>query len=162
MACIRKATAFSVLLLAVYTALRQVEAFGECSSDSDCSYSKFCCDRKYPELNVCRYNCIDESCILHSNCATGESCCDSDDKCATTCIGKSCTFDNDCATGECCDSDGKCKTDNCDLLAGWIIAVIVIGIIVVVVIPILPFSCFAVFVPLVGRHPGDVLLVVVL
>ena len=164
MACIRKTTAFAVLLLAVYTALCQVEAFGGCRRDSDCSYSKYCCKRSY----VCRYNCVDESCIFHrdcapgesccgsddkscattcigksctlnNHCATGESCCDSDDRCATTCIGKSCTFDNDCATGECCDSDGKCKTDNCDLLAGWIIAVIVIGIIVVVVIPLAVF-----------------------
>ena len=94
-------------------------------------------------INVCRTNCIGESCILHSDCAPGESCCDATDKCATSCVGQSCTYNGDCATGECCDSDGKCDSGDCGL-AGWIVAVIVISILVVVVIPIgvVVFCCF--------------------
>ena len=109
MACIRKATVFCVLFLALYVFI-QVKARDQCSSDSGCSFGRYCCDRKYPEYNICRSNCLDESCFL----------------------------DSDCATGECCDTDDKCKSD-CNVLkglAGWIVAVIVISIIVVVVIPI--------------------------
>jgi hypothetical protein len=69
--------------------------------------------RKYPEDNVCRISCIGESCIVNSDCASGE-CCNSDDKCATD-----------------CDIDVAIEG-----LAGWIVAVIVIGAIVVGVIPI--------------------------
>ncbi|CAB4029947.1 Hypothetical predicted protein [Paramuricea clavata] len=147
MACIRKTTVFCVLFLVLYVVFSYVEA-NECSSHFDCSGLQYCCDRKYPEDNVCRYSCIGQSCILDNDCAPGESCCDSDEKCATTCVGKSCTFDGDCATGECCDSaDGKCNTGDCDVikgLAGWIVAVIVISVIIVIVIPIavVVFCCF--------------------
>ena len=105
MACIRKATGFCVLLLALYLFI-QVKAFNQCSSDRGCSFGRYCCERKFSD-NICRSNCLDETCILSS----------------------------DCAPGECCDTDDKCKSD-CNVLAGWIVAVIVISIIVVVVIPI--------------------------
>jgi hypothetical protein len=108
MACIKKTTVFCVLFLALYVVFPQVEA-NECSFDFQCSGSKVCCDRTYPEDNVCRYSCSGLSCILDSDCATDESCCDSDDKCATDCYVS---------------------------LAGWIVAVIVISVIVVIVIPI--------------------------
>ena len=115
MACIKKTTVFCVTFLAVYTVFSKVEAYNQCNYDSDCTSSfqtEYCCDRKYPEDNVCRSNCIDESCIL----------------------------DSDCAPGECCDSDNKCTTGDCSIkidgIAGWIVAVIVISVIVVIVIPI--------------------------
>ena len=133
MASIRKTTVFCITFLALYI-LTDVKAFSECYSQKDCGYGQYCCERRYPESNVCRSDCIGESCILNSDCAPGESCCDGTDKCAISCVGESCTYNGDCATGECCDSDGKCDSE-CSL-AGWIVAVIVISIIVVVVIPI--------------------------
>ena len=97
----------------------------------------------HTESNVCGFDCIGESCIVDSDCASGESFCGGTDKCATSCVGKSCTSNYDCATGECCDSDGECSSGDCGL-AGWIVAVIVISILVVVVIPIgvVVFCCF--------------------
>ncbi|CAB4012675.1 Hypothetical predicted protein [Paramuricea clavata] len=109
MACLKKITLFCVLFPVLYAVFSQVTANAECFSDSQCF--GYCCDRKYPDDNVCRFSCIGESCIINS----------------------------DCAPGECCNSDDKCATD-CDVviedLAGWIVAVIVIGVIVVIVIPI--------------------------
>ncbi len=110
MAYIKKTTAFCVVFLALYAVFNNVEA-NECSYDYSCYGLQYCCDRKYPESNVCRHSCIGQSCII----------------------------DSDCAPGECCDSDDKCRSEgNCDLegLAGWIVAIIVISIIVVIVIPI--------------------------
>ena len=115
MACINKTTAICVLFLALYTVFLRVEAYNQCYSDGDCSYSRYCCDRKYPEDNVCRYDCLGESCLL----------------------------DSDCASGECCSSDDECKTSgSCDVtsgLAGWIVAVIIISILVVIGIPLAVF-----------------------
>ena len=107
MACIRKATVFCVLFLALYVFI-QVKA-NECTFDSQCLFG-YCCERKSPEDNICRSNCLDESCNFSSDCAPGE-CCDTDDKCKSDC-------------------------NVLEGLAGWIVAVIVISIIVVVVIPI--------------------------
>jgi hypothetical protein len=111
MACIKKTTVFCVLFLAVYAVSFQAE--GLCSIDSDCSsifVQPYCCERKY-QSNVCKFNCL----------------------------GESCTFSTDCAPDECCNSDDECATD-CSIvikgLAGWIVAVIVISVIVVIVIPI--------------------------
>ena len=132
MACITKTTLFCVIFLALYV-FTHVKAF-TCYSNT-CGYGQYCCNRRYPESDVCRSDCIGESCILDSDCGPGESCCGGTDKCAISCVGESCTYNGDCATGECCDSDdGKC--DSVCSLAGWIVAVIVISIIVVVVIPI--------------------------
>ena len=114
MACIKKTTVFCVIFLAFYAVFSKVEAYDQCTFDSDCtsSFQKYCCDRKFPEDNVCRSNCIFESCYS----------------------------DSDCAPGECCDTDDKCTTGDCSIkidgLAGWIVAVIVISVIVVIVIPI--------------------------
>ena len=111
MAWVRKTIVFCVIFLAVYAVFSEVEAYDECSYDYQCtsSFRKYCCKRKFPEDNVCRSNCIYESCIL----------------------------DSDCAPGECCDSDDKCTTGDCIRgLAGWIVAVIVISVIVVIAIPI--------------------------
>ena len=137
MACIRKSTV-CVVLFALCTIISQVEA---CHYHSDCSY-KYCCERKFPKRNICKSSCIDEPCTFDSDCPPNEYCCGSNDKCATSCVGKSCTYNGDCADDECCDSDGYCKTEDCDIdledigLAGWIVAVIVISVIVVIVIPI--------------------------
>ena len=110
MAFIRKSSVFCVVFLSLYV-FTQVKAFNQCINDYQCTgFGQYCCDRKYPEDNVCRSNCIDETCIL----------------------------DSDCAPGECCDSDDKCKSD-CNVfkgLAGWIVAIIIISVIVTVVIPI--------------------------
>ena len=109
MAFLKNITLFCVLFSVLYAVFSQVVANAECVYDSQCF--GYCCDRKYPEDNVCRFSCIGESCIVNS----------------------------DCASGECCNSDDKCATD-CDVviegLAAWVIAVIVIGVIVVIVIPI--------------------------
>ena len=108
MACIKKNT---VLFLALYAVFCHVEAFNQCDSDSDCSWwsRPYCCERKYPEDSVCRSSCVGESCDYDSDCAPGESCCDSDGKCAVICR-KSCTDRSDCVDGElCCDSDKKCN-----------------------------------------------------
>ena len=120
MTCARKTTVFCVLLLALCNVLTYVETYNECYSDIYCGYSRFCCKRRYPEYNVCRYSCI----------------------------GQSCDYDDDCATGEtCCDSDGKCKSGDCDVndvikgLAGWVVAIIVISIIVGLVIPVAVLIC---------------------
>ena len=112
MACLKKITLFCVLFPVLYVVFSQVAANTECFFDSQCfGYQNYCCNRKYLEDNVCRSNCIGESCIV----------------------------DSDCAPGECCNSDDKCATD-CDVviegLAAWVIAVIVIGVIVVIVMPI--------------------------
>ena len=116
MACIRKTLAFSVLFLALYNIFPLAKA-DACYSDFSCKSSifpKYCCERKYPEDNVCKYSCVGESCILHSDCAPNEYCCGSNDRCATSCVGKSCTYSGDCADDECCDSDGYCGT-SCSL-----------------------------------------------
>ena len=166
MACIKKNTVFCILFLALYAVFCRVEALDQCYYDSGCSYLQHCCERKFPEDNVCRFSCIGESCAYDSDCAPSE-CCDSDNKCTTTCVGKSCTYngdcatgeyccdynercetsctvksctyDGDCASGECCDSDNKCTTGDCNVLKGlanWIVAVIVIGVVVVIGISI--------------------------
>ena len=111
MTCIRKTRVFCVLLLAFCNVLTYVETYDECYYDFNCGYSRFCCKRRYPEDNVCRYNCIGQSCDRNDDCATGETC---------------------------CDSDGKCKSGDCEVikgLGGWVVAVIVISTIVGVVIP---------------------------
>ena len=108
MAFIRKSSVFCVVFLSLYV-FTQVKAFNQCTYDFQCTgFGQYCCDRKFPENNVCRSNCIDETCIL----------------------------DSDCAPGECCDSDDKCKSDCNEGLAGWIVGVIVISVMVTVVIPI--------------------------
>ena len=117
MACLKKITHFFVLFPVLYAVFSQVAANAECLFDSQCFGYSYCCDRKYPEDNVCRISCIGESCIVNS----------------------------DCASGECCNSDDKCATD-CDVviegLAGWIVAVIVIGAIVgVIPIGVVVFCC---------------------
>ena len=132
MAFIRKITVFCVIFLTLHLS---IQVFGRCNYDSDCGFLQYCCERKFPQDNICLSDCIGESCILHSDCAPGESCCDATDKCDTTCVGKSCSSNYDCATGECCDSDGECSLGDCGL-AGWIVAVIVISILIIVVIPI--------------------------
>ena len=103
-----KMTIICVAFLAFYFALfSHVQAI-ECYDDSDCGYSKYCCIRGNYD-NVCRHNCIGESCEYNSNCATGESCCYATKKCALNCVGKSCSYDSECGTGEsCCDSTRKC------------------------------------------------------
>ena len=143
MAYLRLRPLICVVFFSIYCLLSQVKAFNECSYDSGCySYipkaKRYCCRRKFPQFNICKSNCLGETCILDSDCADDEHCCN--EKCRTTCIGESCVWDSDCATGECCDPDDKkCTTGDCDAikgLAGWIVAVIVISVIVVVVIPI--------------------------
>ena len=122
MTCIRKTTVFCVLLLALCNVPTYVETYNKCYSNYNfyCRYRQFCCKRRNPENNVyyvCRENCIGESCDHNNDCATGETCCDSDGKC----IRKS---------GD-CDVNHAIKG-----LAGWIVAIIVISIIVGVVIPV--------------------------
>ena len=131
MACIKKTSVFCVRFLSLYV-FTQVKAFDQCTYNYQCTgFGQYCCDRKYPEDNVCRSNCIDETCIR----------------------------DSDCAPGECCDSDDKCKSD-CDVLeglAGWIVAVIVISILVVVVIHIGAVTlccCYAAGAAASARHPA--------
>ena len=140
MACIDICTIVCVIFLATYAVFSPVKA-NECRFDHECpsSFSKeYCCDRKYPEDNICKTSCIGETCISNSDCAKNEFCCNGPYHgiCGKSCVGKKCTSDYNCATGECCDSDDKCSTDDCVVLAGWIIAVIVISVIVAVVIPI--------------------------
>ena len=108
MACIRKTLAFSVLFLALYNIFPLAKA-DACYSDFSCKSSifpKYCCERKYPEDNVCKYSCVGESCILHSDCAPNEYCCGSNDRCATSCVGKSCTYSGDCADDDFVDLGG--------------------------------------------------------
>ena len=111
MAYLNKITVFFLVFLALYTGLPQVKA-DECFSDADCPSSQYCCKRNSPEDNVCRFSCT----------------------------GATCTVDNDCANGECCDADYTCKkSGECDfnkVLAGWIVAIIVISVVVAIVIPI--------------------------
>ena len=114
MAFVRKTSVFCVIFLTLHVFI-QVKAFGPCIYDSQCGLLKYCCDRRYPENNICRSNCIGESCILNSDCAPGESCCNATDKCATSCVGESCSSSYDCATGECCDSNGECSSGDCGL-----------------------------------------------
>ncbi len=113
MACIKKNTVFYVLFLALFAVFCHVEALDQCHSDSDCSYYEYCCERKFPEDNVCLSNCIGKTCSRHSDCAPGEFCCVYNDKCTT----------------------GDCDVTT-EGLAGWIVAVIVISIVVVIVVPI--------------------------
>ena len=140
MAFIRKTSVFCVIFLTLRVYV-QVKAFDQCTYDSQCAFLKYCCKRRFLD-SICRFNCIGESCIQHSDCAPGESCCDATDKCATSCVGESCSSSYDCATGECCDSDGECSSGVCGL-AGWIVAVIVISVLVVIVIPagVVVFCC---------------------
>ena len=112
MACIKKITV-CVLILSLYAVFFQVEA-NECYSDYGCPYLKYCCTKKYSfQWNICSYRCVGLSCSYDSNCAPGESCCESNDKCALNCIGESCSYNSDCASGEsCCQSNYKCAL-NC-------------------------------------------------
>ena len=109
MTSVRKSVVICVLFFTLYEFI-QVKAY-PCRSDSNCGNGQYCCKRPYPVDNVCRSNCIGESCILDSNCATGESCCGGPGKCNTSCVGKACSYDSDCATGEtCCKGTNKCAT----------------------------------------------------
>ena len=106
MACIRMSTVILLAFFCFCTTLSQVKG---CRSDSECSSSKHCCKKNSFFGGDCHYSCV----------------------------GRSCDSDSDCAPDECCDSvTDKCKTSDCDHIAGWIVAVIVISIIVVIVIPI--------------------------
>ena len=95
MASIWKSAVVCVLFLTLYVFV-QAKA---CTRDYECrygyEYEQYYCERRYPEDNVCRSNCIGESCIVDSDCATGESCCGGPDKCNTSCVGKSCSYDGD-------------------------------------------------------------------
>ena len=113
MAFIKKNTVFYVLFLPLFAVFCHVEALDQCHSDSDCSYYEYCCDRKFPEDNVCLSNCIGKTCSRHSDCAPGEFCC---------------LYNEKCTTGDC---DVTTKE-----LAGWIVAVIVISVVVVIIVPI--------------------------
>ncbi len=53
MACIKKNTVFCILFLALYAVFCRVEALDQCYYDSGCSYLQHCCERKFPEDNVC-------------------------------------------------------------------------------------------------------------
>ena len=157
MASIRKNAVVCVLFLTLYVFV-QAKA---CISDSECrhGYAQYCCERRYPEDNVCRSNCIGESCIFDTDCATEESCCGGSNKCNTSCVGKSCSYDGDCATEETC-CGYKCKSGSCSL-AGWIVAVIVISVLVVIVLPIgvVVFCCFcAAGAASSWRRPGQVII----
>ncbi|CAB4029155.1 Hypothetical predicted protein [Paramuricea clavata] len=112
MAFIKKITV-CVLILALYAVFFHVEA-NECYSDYSCPSSQYCCSKKYSfQWNICSYSCVGLSCSYDSNCAPGESCCESNDKCALNCIGESCSYNSDCASGEsCCESNDKCAL-NC-------------------------------------------------
>ncbi len=78
MACSKKDAIFCLLFLALYAVFRYVKGLDQCDSDSDCSNLQYCCERISPEENVCGSVCIGESCVFHSHCAPGESCCASD------------------------------------------------------------------------------------
>ena len=114
---IKMSTVILVVFLSFYTALSQVKAV--CSDHSHCSYATHCCKRSYSSYGFC----------------------------LPSCVGYSCNSDSDCAPDECCDSvKDTCTLSDCHdvkILAGWIIAVIVIGTIILVVIPIaiLVFCC---------------------
>ena len=115
MTYIKQSTVFFVIFLATSVLFSQVETFGDCLSDSSCSFLQYCCEKKIGLAdNVCRSNCI----------------------------GLFCSENSDCAPNECCGSDNKCQEGSCSL-SGWIVAVIVINVIVVIAIPIavIVFCC---------------------
>ena len=90
-----------------------------CLSNNDCPGSLLCCNYR-----VCLPSCVNQSCILNSNCGGSSYCCNS--ICRLSCVDHYCDFDMDCGAPNeyCCYN--TCEKGTCSL-AGWAIALIVIG-----------------------------------
>ena len=74
-----------------------------CTYDSDCSYSKSCCDY------VCRDRCF---CSYDHQCGWGEKCCNS--KCSSSSSCRSCTYDYECESSKkCCNSKCSSSSSSC-------------------------------------------------
>lgn len=111
----------SLILLLQISFVIKVSARNECYSDHHCSYGTVCCERKYPEHHVCKYKCLDESCLLNSDCGPGEYC---------------------CWNYVCKESSTTCKNVEKDQgLPGWLIAVIVISILICISVLVSIFCC---------------------
>ena len=81
----------------------------ECHSNNDCSRKQYCCKRQYGR-NVCRRNCLGETCILDFDCGGTDEYCTSSNKCSNN---RYCFTTRDCKNdGECCKY-GKCVTTGC-------------------------------------------------
>ena len=83
-----------------------------CNSNSDCGsypHNLYCCQDWFSSYeNVCRHNCIGETCFSDSDCGGPGEYCTSSKKCWTS--GLSCREDSQCkGDGECCKY-GKCVT----------------------------------------------------
>ncbi|CAB4012328.1 cysteine and tyrosine-rich 1 [Paramuricea clavata] len=108
-----------VLMFVAFFSVFYAETNG-CFTDSDCDGSLVCCSYN------CFDSCVNQSCILNSNCG-GDSdiyCCN--DICRReSCVGYDCGSDIDCGGPNeyCCY--GTCQIGTC--LAAWAIAFIVIG-----------------------------------
>ena len=120
--CVLKRVAF-FYLACFQSVVQDVDCVEECVYDNDCNdgftYKIHCCNRRN-EDNICKSNCIRESC----------------------------SYNSDCAPWECCGSDHICKSSGCatdDLtstaLEDWLIIVIVFGVLLVVFLPIIVVMC---------------------
>ena len=78
MACIKKTTAFLVLMISVFASFCKIQVYG-CYSDDHCSFYSYCCERS-SQSNVCRQSCVGLSCDSDGGCAPGESCCENNCK----------------------------------------------------------------------------------
>ena len=100
MACIIISKSFCVLVFILCAVYYNVEA-AHCIWGYLCPGPQQCCN----ENNVCRDNCIGEPCSLHTDCASGEFCCEG--KCTLNC-STSCRWGrsgSDCLPGEHCCAD---------------------------------------------------------
>ena len=81
----------------------------DCYLNSDCSKNEYCCRRKYGR-NVCRRNCVGETCRSILDCGDDSEYC-SFDTCSYA--NKNCLKNSDCKhDGECCIF-GQCVTTGC-------------------------------------------------
>ena len=97
MACIKKTSAFPLLIFFVFVSFLNAQAYG-CYDDGDCYYGRDYCCKTVNQGNICQSSCKGSPCAEDEDCATSESCC-----------------------------KGECKARDCiERLAGWLIAVVVI------------------------------------
>ena len=86
-----------------------VSECAECYSNSDCSKKEYCCKGKNGR-NVCRRNCVGESCRSSSDCGGINEYCTLNGICS---YNGNCLKSSDCKhDGECCIS-GQCVTAGC-------------------------------------------------
>ena len=117
-----KVLSFVAIFAVLY---RESGVDASCTGNGDCPgfMNIYCCKGQ------CLSSCIDHSCDKNSDCGDDSNCCNSD-TCQLSCVGHSCNSDSNCGGFDeyCCHD--KCEVGTC-FLAGWTIALIVIGVFIV-------------------------------